>query len=156
MQHETLLENIDSHGRQAEDLRFRDLCDRYLPRLRSHQRLLGDYARTIGAEPSGLKRALGDVLGKARNIADMGRESDFLRLVGDIVLIRQAQDTFGCFAAIGDKIAEPKLSEIGRQCEREHDEMQREFNALARTMFVDHALETDARRAADLRDDVRL
>jgi hypothetical protein len=139
MQHRALLENVESHARQAEDRRFADLCQRAVPTLQQHQLMLEQYGRTIGAEgEKGLKKAMGAAMGMARDAADAMRDSDFLRLVGDIVMIRQAQDTFGTFAAAGTQIGEPRLGEIGQECERQHDTMQRDFNQLAQTLFVEH------------------
>lgn len=140
MQHQTLIDNLEDHGKQAENVTYRELCQRHLPRMREHQRALEAYRDQIG-EPSGEagKKLLGKVLGLGRDAVDAVRDSDFLRLVGDIVTIRQSQDTFGTFAAVGDQIGEPRLAELGRQGEREHDEMQREFNRLAHEMFVTHA-----------------
>lgn len=139
MMHRTLVDNLESHAKQAEDRRFAELCQRHLPRLQQHQQMLEQYGQTIGAEgEKGLKKAVGAALGAARGAADAMRESDFLRLVGDIVMIRQAQDTFGTFAAAGDQIGEPRLSEIGRQGEHDHDQMQREFNEMAHQLFIDH------------------
>lgn len=142
MQHKTLLESLEDHEKQAEDAQFRALCTRYLPGARTHQTALEAYRDTLG-EPSGqgLKAALGFVLGKAKDAADAIRTDDFLRVVEDIVMIRQAQDTFATFAAAGDRIGQPRLSEIGRTCEKQHDEMQREFNALVQEMFVKNAQE---------------
>jgi hypothetical protein len=138
MLHESLIENIEGHSKQAEDSRFSELCRRYLPRLLSHQKMLEDYGESIGAEGrTGVKKALGDVLGKARETVDAMREDDFLRLVGDIVMIRQAQDTFTTFASVGELIGQPRLADIGQECARDHDEMQREFNTLVRELFVE-------------------
>ena len=140
MQHRTLIESIEDHEKQAEDEQFRALCTRYLPRLRQHQGMLDEYRATLGeASGQGLKAALGFVLGKAKDAADAMRNDDFLRVVEDIVMIRQAQDTFGTFAAAGERIGEPRLAELGRQGAQEHDEMQREFNALVAEMFVRQA-----------------
>ena len=41
--------------------------------------------------------------------------------------------------AVGVRLGEPRLAELGRQCEQEHDEMQREFNLLSHELFVEHA-----------------
>ncbi|HEY0020267.1 MAG TPA: hypothetical protein VGC13_28480 [Longimicrobium sp.] len=140
MQHKTLLESLEDHEKQAEDAQFRALCTRYLPRVREHQSKLDEYRATLGeVSGEGFKAALGFVLGKAKDAADALRTDDFLRIVEDIVMIRQAQDTFGTFAAAGDRIGEPKLAELGRQGQQEHDEMQREFNALVAEMFVRQA-----------------
>lgn len=139
MQHQTLLENLRDHARQADDQRYRSLCERYIPSLENHQRMLEEYGKTVGSEGgSGLKGALGAVIGKARDAVDAMRETDFLRLVGDIVLIRQAQDTFGTFGRAGDRLGDTRLAELGRMGEREHDTMQKEFNMLCSDMFVDH------------------
>ena len=139
MQHTTLLDNLRAHAGQADDARYRALCERYVSALEKHQHMLEEYGKSVGAEgATGLKGALGAVLGKARDVVDAMRETDFLRLVGDIVMIRQAQDTFATFAAAGDKLGDTRLAELGRMGEREHDTMQKEFNMLCADMFVDH------------------
>lgn len=139
MQHRTLIQNLEDHAKQAESSSYRELCLRHLPRMREHQTMLEAYRDSIG-EPSGEagKKLLGAVLGFGRDAVDAMRGSDFLRLVGDIVTIRQSQDTFATFAAVGDQIGEPRLAELGRQGERDHDEMQRDFNRLVQQMFVTH------------------
>ena len=139
MQHQTLLESLRDHADQADDMRFRNLCERYVTATENHQRMLEEYGKSVGAEGgSGLKGALGSVLGKAKDAVDAMRTTDFLRLVGDIVMIRQAQDTFATFAYAGDRLGDTRLAEIGRMGEREHDTMQKEFNMLCAEMFVDH------------------
>lgn len=138
MQHRTLLENLEDHQKQAEDSRYRELCARYIPKTREHQQMLDDYQKSLGTEGSTVKEAIGTVLGKARDAVDAVRDSDFLRVVGDVVTIRQSQDTFGTFASVGDQIGEPRLAEIGRTGERDHDQMQRDFNQLASSLFVEH------------------
>jgi len=156
MQHQTLLDNLEDHIKQADDSRYRDLCQRYLTKMTDHQRTLEEYGTSIGAaSKTGVKKVIGSVLGKARDAVDSMRETDFLRVVGDIVTIRQSQDTFATFAAAGDKIGEPRLSEIGRTLERDHDEMQREFNLLIRSMFVAHVLTTATSATTETRPEVR-
>jgi len=137
MQHKTLLESLEDHEKQAEDPRFRELCTRYLPRMRQHQTMLEEYRATLG-EVSGeaFKNALGFVLGKAKDVADALRTDDFLRLVEDSVMIRQSQDTFATFAAVGDRLGETRLAEIGRTGQKEHEEMAHEFNSLIHEHFV--------------------
>ena len=66
----------------------RDLCARHTPHMREHQRMLEEYQRTLGTEEGVVKKAAGVAFGVARDLADVVRESDFLRLVGDIVLAR--------------------------------------------------------------------
>jgi predicted outer membrane protein len=139
MQHKTLLENLQDHAKEAHDARYRDLCTRHIAGMQQHQQALEQYRATLGEESGGgAKELLGSLLGKARDAVDAVRDSDFLRIVGDIVTIRQAQDNAACFAAVGERIGEPQMSALGRQMETAHDTMQREFNALVREMFVEH------------------
>lgn len=137
MQHQALIDNLEAHVKQADDSRYRELCQRSAVKMSTHQRMLEEYGTNIGAEGrTGVKKAIGAALGKARDAVDSMRETDFLRVVGDIVMVRQAQDTFATFGAVGDKIGEPRLSEIGRAGERDHDELQGELNKLVQTMFI--------------------
>jgi hypothetical protein len=138
MQHKTFLDALEGHEQQADDTRFRDLCSRHIPRVREHQRMLEDYQETLGAEAGEGKKFIGAVLGKARDLADSARESDFLRLVGDIVLSRQAEDTFKTFRDAGRALGNTRLAEIGELGERHHDGYNREANRLVQQMFVEH------------------
>jgi len=139
MQHGTLLKNLEDHERQAEDARFRDLCSRTIPQMREHQRMLESYQQDIGAEAGVGKNLLGKAMGVARDLADAARESDFLRLVGDIVTARQSQDMFATFRFAGRELANPQLEQIGQVGERHHEEFVREANRLVQQMFVEHA-----------------
>jgi hypothetical protein len=139
MQHKAFLEALEDHEKQAEDIRFRDLCSRHIPNVREHQRMLEDYQEALGVEAGGAgKKFVGAVLGKARDLADAARESDFLRLVGDIVMSRQAEDTFKTFRDGGRILGNTQLSQIGEIGERHHDYYNREANALVQQMFVEH------------------
>ena len=138
MQHKTFLEALEDHEQQAEDSRFRDLCSRHISRVREHQRMLEDYQTTLGAEAGQGKKILGAMLGKARDLADAARESDFLRLVGDIVMSRQSEDTFKTFREGGRALGNTQLAQIGEVGERHHDEYNREANRLIQLMFVEH------------------
>ncbi len=144
MQHQTFLKNLEDHEGQAEDARFRDLCTRYIPPMREHQRMLEQYQQTIGAELGTGKKALGAALGIARDLADAARESDFLRLVGDIVTARQSEDTFRTFATVGPQIAEPQLQQLGEMGQRHHHQYVQDANALVAQLFVEHVRGTDA------------
>jgi hypothetical protein len=143
MQHQSFVENLADHEKQAEDVRFRDLCARFLPKAQAHQRMLEDYQREIGAETGAGKKVLGKALGVARDLADAARESDFLRLVGDIVTSRQSEDTFKTFREAGKALGLSRLQEIGDMGEREHDDFHREANRLVQQMFVEHVREGD-------------
>ncbi len=150
MQHKTLLQNLEDHETQAEDQRYRDLCSRHIPKMREHQRMLEQYAASIGAETSAGKQLLGKALGVARDLADSVRESDFLRLVGDIVTARQSQDTFATFREAGRQLGITQLSTLGEHGERDHDEYVKEANRLAQQLFVEHAQDRPAGTATSL------
>ena len=154
MQHGTLLKNLEDHERQADDVRYRDLCSRAIPQMREHQRMLEAYQKDIGAEAGVAKTVAGKALGVARNLADSARESDFLRLVGDIVEARQAQDTFATFREAGRALANPQLQQIGETGEQHHDQFVRDANRLAQLMFVEHVRGVepgvDVRKSADV------
>src|SRR5919106_4137895 len=135
MQHQTFVENLADHEKQADDARFRSLCARFLPKAQAHQRMLEDYQRELGAETGTAKKALGKALGVARDLADAARESDFPRLVGDIVTARQSEDTFKTFREAGRALGIEELARIGEVGERHHDEYIHEANRLAQQMF---------------------
>jgi hypothetical protein len=144
MQHQTFLKNLEDHESQAEDARYRDLCSRFIPHAREHQRMLESYQASIGAELGAGKKALGAALGMARDLADSARESDFLRLVGDIVTSRQSEDTFKTFREAGRVLGDTQLAQIGETGERHHDEYAKEANRLVQVMFVEHVRGGDA------------
>ena len=144
MQHQTFLQALEDHEGQAEDPRFRDLCTRHIPNMREHQRMLEDYQSELGAEAGAGKKILGKALGVARDLADSARESDFLRLVGDIVMARQAEDTFKTFREAGKTLGNSRLNQIGDIGERHHDVYVKEANRLVQSMFVEHVQGVDA------------
>lgn len=152
MQHRTLVENLEAHEKQAEDRRYRDLCSTAIPQMREHQRMLEEYQKEIGAETGVAKNMLGKALGAARDLADAARESDFLRLVGDIVTARQSQDTFGTFREAGRALANPQLQRIGEMGEQHHEQFVRNANRLVSQFFVEHVRGVEA--AADVRTNV--
>jgi hypothetical protein len=139
MQHRTFLQNLEDHERQAEDQRFRDLCSRHIPHMREHQRMLEAFQQRIGAQAGVGKQMLGKALGVARDLADAVRESDFLRLVGDIVTARQSEDTFKTFREAGRTLGIDELARIGEVGERHHDEYVQDANRLVQALFVEHA-----------------
>ena len=150
MQHRAMLQSIEDHESQAQDPRFRDLCSRHIPRMREHQRMLEDYQGTLGGGEGIVKKAAGVAFGVARDLADVVRESDFLRLVGDVVMARQAEDTFKTFREAGRALNIQQLAMIGEVGERHHDEYVKEGNKLAQQMFIEHVRGTEG--AAQLVD----
>ena len=143
MVHETFCKNLVDHESQAEDPRFRDLCTKFIPVMQGHQRMIEDYQREIGAETGAAKKMLGKALGVARDLADAARESDFLRLVGDIVTSRQCEDTFKTFREAGKALGIERLREVGDKCERDHDRYADEANRLCQSIFVEHVRGVD-------------
>ncbi len=154
MQHQTFLRNLEDHEKQAEDARFRDLCSRYIPQMREHQRMIENYQQAIGAELGAGKKALGAALGIARDLADAARESDFLRLVGDIVTARQSEDTFRTFANVGPQIGESQLTQIGETGQRHHHQYVEDANSLVAQLFVEHVRGTDPTMSTSQQQDV--
>jgi hypothetical protein len=138
MQHQTFLQALEDHEGQAEDGRYRDLCSRFIPKMREHQRMLEAYQQQIGAEAGTGKKIMGKAMGVARDLADATRESDFLRLVGDIVMARQSEDTFKTFREAGRTLGDAQLAQLGEMGEREHDDYVRDANRLVQQMFVEH------------------
>ena len=138
MQHNTFLKALEEHEKDAEDPRFRDLCTRHIANMREHQRMLEDYQRQLGAETGMGKKALGAILGFGRDLADTVRESDYLKLVQDIVMARQSEDTFKTFREAGRMLGNQQLQTIGEIGERHHDEFVKEANRLVQAMFVEH------------------
>ena len=136
-QHDRFVWALEDHEEQAEDLRFRDLCSRHIPYMRELQRVLEEYQSQL-AVSTGLGRENGVAPG-AHNLADAARGSDFFRLVGDIVLARQAEDTFKTFREAGKMMGYKTLQEIGDVGERQHDAYVKEANRLVQHMFVEHA-----------------
>jgi hypothetical protein len=147
-QHGNFLQSLKDHEGQADDPRFRDLCSKYIPIMQQHQRMLEDYQQSLGAGEGIAKKVMGKVAGAARDLADVARESDFLRLVGDIVMARQGEDTFKTFREAGRILGNQQLADIGEQGERHHDEYVKEANRLVQTMFVEHVRGVEATRAA--------
>jgi hypothetical protein len=138
MQHNTFLDALRDHESQAEDPRFRDLCTKYIPMMQEHQRMLEQYQQELGAEVGTGKKVLGKVMAAGRDLADSARESDFLRLVGDIVMARQSEDTFKTFREAGRALGNDRLHRIGELGERHHDDYVKEANRLVQQLFVEH------------------
>jgi hypothetical protein len=144
VQHHVFLKALEEHESQAEDPRFRDLCTRYIAAMRDHQRMLENYQSELGAPSAGvLKRAVGATMSAARDLADSVRESDFLRLVGDIVMSRQAEDTFKTFREAGRALGLPQLADIGEAGERDHDSYNRDANRMVQQLFVEQVRQGD-------------
>ncbi|MDB4871458.1 MAG: hypothetical protein JWL97_2462 [Gemmatimonadales bacterium] len=141
--HWAFLTALEAHENQADDDRFRDLCSRHIPQMREHQRMLEEYQSQLGTDAAAGKNILGAILGAARDLADSARESDFARLVADIAMSRQAEDTFRTFREAGKMMGYHTLREIGETGERHHDSYVKDANRLAQHMFVENAQGVD-------------
>src|SRR4051812_42373100 len=53
--HSSLVASMTNHEGEAEDTRYRDLCERHLPHMRQHQSMLEEFRLVIGAgqQPTG-------------------------------------------------------------------------------------------------------
>ncbi len=143
MQHGAFLSALEEHETQADDPRFRDLCSRHIPHMREHQRMLEEYQSQLGGEPGVARKVFATAAGVARDLADAARESDYLRLVGDIVMARQSEDAFKTFREAGKMMGNRTLQEIGDVGERHHDSYVKEANRLVQHMFVEHVQGVD-------------
>ena len=85
-----------------------------------------------------VKKAASVALGVARDLADVVQDDDFYRLVGDIVLGRQAEDTFKTFREAGRALGLKQLAQVGEIGERDHDSYVKEANKLAQQIFIEH------------------
>lgn len=151
MQHQVFLDSLVDHEREAKDARFRDLCSRHIPMMREHQRMLEQYQQQLGAQSGVGKKMLGKALGIAKDLADVARESDFLRLVSDVVMARQSEDTFKTFREAGKDLGNEQLRQIGDTGERHHDDYVKEANRLCAQMFVEHVRGPDATATSEAR-----
>src|SRR3954471_16701299 len=92
--HASLLESMVYHESEADDSRYRDLCDRHLPRMREHQLKLEELRTSLGTDRT--VRAIRI----AGSLAD-ARISDYQRLEADLDLARRLEVTFKTFRDAG-------------------------------------------------------
>jgi len=150
MQHGAFLKALEEHEEQADDTRFRDLCSRHIPHMREHQRMLEEYQSQLDGDSGVMNKVIGSAAGIVRELADAARESDFFRLVGDIVMARQSEDTFKTFREAGRMMGNQTLHEIGDVGERHHDAYVKEANRLVQHMFAEHVQGLDGITRASL------
>ena len=136
-QHKAFLDSLRDHASQAEDPRFRELCNKYIPVMSQHQGILEQYQQTLRAQEGTAKKVMATVLNFGKDLVDSARTDDFLRLVGDIVMARQGEDTFKTFREAGRELGITQLQQLGEAGERGHDEYVREANRLAQELFVE-------------------
>ncbi len=149
--HQALVSSVSDHESMSDDTRYRELCARHLPRLREQQVLLENFRERIGSasqqSSSGVvdnvtdmvKKAAGSAVSVARDLADMPRGDEFTWLVADIVMGRQAEDTFKTFREAGRTLPIPDLARIGEVGESGMDAFVKDSNRLIQQMFVERA-----------------
>jgi hypothetical protein len=138
--HSSLLESMIYHESEANDARYRDLCDRHLPRMREHQLMLEDLRATLGGGSDF------PAIRVARSFAD-APVSDYKRLSDDLDLARRLEVTFKTFRDAGRSLRIDRLARLGEMAERHHDEYSADAKRLLLQMFME--------RAKDAADGVR-
>ena len=158
LQHGTLLKSLEDHESQAEDPRFRDLCSRHIPHMRLHHRMLEEYQSQLGDGQGMASRMVGSAIGAVKDLADAALADDYTRLIGDIVMARQSEDSFKTFREAGKMMGNRTLQEIGEIGERHHDAYAKEANRLIQHMFVERVQGVDGatRVRAEARFDTTL
>jgi hypothetical protein len=142
VQHRTFLSALEAHEVKADDSRLSDLCSRHIPHMHGHQRMLEEYQSQLNGWSVG-KSTIRSAVNVVRDLADAAQESDYLRLVGDIVMGRQAEDTFRTFREAGKMLGDRTLKEIGEIGERHHDAYAKDANRLVQHMFVEQVQGVD-------------
>jgi len=137
--HQNFMSSLEAHAKDAKDERVRALLLRHIPAMKQHHALLEAYQRSINAGPSAVKKALGGILETAKEWTDAMRTDDFLRLVSDVVMARQGEDTFKTFREAGRALGDDALLRLGDVGERDHDAFVEEANQLVQELFVEHA-----------------
>jgi hypothetical protein len=137
IEHATFLGALEAHADQADDPRFSALCWRHIPNMREHQRMLEEYQSQLGGQSRIAKTETGVTVAVIRDLADTARESDYVRLVSDIVMARRSEDAFKTFREAGKMMGTRTLQEIGDIGERHHDAYVKEANRLVQHMFVE-------------------
>ena len=144
MQHQTFLKNLEDHEGQAEDPRFRDLCSRFIPHVREHQRMLEQYQqcdrRRDRRRQEGARR-------RARHGARSRRRGPRERLPAPRRRHRHLAPVAGHVLHVprGRSRARRRApaAASARRAQKHHEEYAREANRLAEQFFVEHARGTD-------------
>ena len=155
VQHRTFVSALEAHEVEADDSRLSDLCTRHLPHMRAHQRMLEEYQSQLDGSSGISKSRIRSAVNVVRDLADAAQENDHLRLVGDIMMGRQAEDTFRTFREAGKMLGDRTLREIGEIGERHHDAYAKDANRLVQHMFVEHVEGVDGPDDGRVHVDIR-
>ena len=99
--------------------------------------MLEEYQSQLGDGPGVASRVVGSAIGVVKDLADAAVANDYNRLIGDIVMARQSEDSFKTFREAGKMLGNRTLQEIGDIGERHHDAYVKEANRLVQHMFVE-------------------
>jgi hypothetical protein len=130
--HASLLESMVYHESEANDSRYRDLCDRHLPRMREHQLLLEELRVSLGSGTAFPARRVQHALADASI-------SDYQRLAADLDLARRLEVTFKTFRDAGRAMRIDGLARLGETAERHHDDYSADAKRLLLQMFIERA-----------------
>lgn len=145
--HSSLLQSMQSHEAEANDTRYRDLCDRHLPHMREHQLMLEELRTVLGSGADAtspptpaavIRKAVGSAVGMAQSLAD-APTSDYERLESDLDLARRLEVTFKTFRDAGRALRIDRLAKVGELAERHHDDYSADAKRLLFQMFVERA-----------------
>jgi hypothetical protein len=138
-QHQTFLDMLAEHRQDAKDERFRALCARSLAPMHQHQAMLEHYQQALGTETGAGKRAIAKAAGFVRDLADRARDSDYHKLVTDMLVSRQCEDAFWTFREAGLQLGDSRLERLGDTGWRSHDEYTTDARQLVTILFLEHA-----------------
>ena len=132
VQHRTLLQSLEDHARLTNDARIRQLCGAQVGGMQRHQAKLESYQRTLGRESGAAVTSLHPAVAP---------QHDYPRLVEEIVLARQVEETFKTFRDAGRELGEMELAWIGEEGERAMDRYVEAASRLVQKLFVELAQE---------------
>lgn len=139
VQHRQFCAALDLHQGSSIDQRLRELCERFSAPMHVHQRALEAYGESIdsgAATRAAIDEAGGDT-GVAPDLADMKSAGDFDRLSSDLLMSRQALDTFMLFREGGRILGDTELERTGDLGAREHSAFARAASRLLLRMFME-------------------
>jgi hypothetical protein len=137
-QHQIFLDMLAEHRADARDERFRALSARYLAPMHQMQLMIEQYQQAIGGVTGTGKRVIARAAGFVRDMADRARDSDYHKLVADMVASRHIEDTFWTFREAGMRLSDARLERLGAAGLRGHEDYIAEARQLLATLFVEY------------------
>ncbi|HWZ59746.1 MAG TPA: hypothetical protein VNW46_12285 [Gemmatimonadaceae bacterium] len=137
-QHQTFLDMLAEHRQDARDGRFRALCARFLAPMHQHQEMLEHYQQSLGTETGAGTRAIARAAGFVRDLADRARDNDYHKLLADMAVSRQCEDTFWTFRQAGMQLGDARLERLGDIGWGGHDEYGTEARQLATILLIEY------------------